>query len=360
MNCEKYNPTKKYVQINDLVIDNFDMLESAQIAGGFKTSSTAYTFGHGSYSPSKARQNFLTEQNLSLRLNLNYKKLSRENKKYYKDWVKMNLLKPGKIYAVEGNQLLFAFMNVTSFSEEYQMFKDMISIDVDITLHEGTWHIADKKKIFLEPYDLCNFSECLDFKDIDECVDCCISCKTVDRETCNGCMCDCDYLNEENSLCFMKNEAIENFYKQCVETYRIIYNCQVGKEIFGDKINGIKICKPDVCNTMIAGQFYSNTIVDSDLVTITLTGEWENPTIEINGNKMQIRGKYSGTLKLYPDGTIMYRADDCCDFNEIAFSNLKIIDNFGYLVHHGTNQIFIDGSCCKMGCVFIKVDELTF
>jgi len=84
--------TRKYIQFNDLVIDNYDMLASANLSGGFKTSTIPYSFTHGSYAPLKGRQQFSTEQSLSMTLKLNTKKLSCDQRKFYKKYVQQNLI----------------------------------------------------------------------------------------------------------------------------------------------------------------------------------------------------------------------------------------------------------------------------
>ncbi len=355
--------TRKYVQFNDLVIDNFDMLTSADLSGGFKTETQSYSFGHGSYAPSKARQQFAEEQQLSMTLKLDTRKLSCDQRKFYKDYVLMNLLLFGKLWAIEGEQLLWTNAFVKSYSESYSTERYTINIDIDLTLYEGIWHKADSRKVFLQPYSACNFEDCLDFREIDECLDCCTTCIQPKQQPCAKCLCECDYLNAENSLCELKKEIAASFYGQCNDTYKIIYNCEAGEKIWGyEKMLGDKICKADSCKSIIAGQFYSDTIVDSTNVTITIIGTVKDPLITINNNTMQILGEYSGELKLLPNGDIYYQADKCCPEVVIDIDNLVIPDGnmFGFLVHHGNNSIIVEtNNCCDMTCVYVKTDRLT-
>ena len=44
---------------------------------------------------------------------------------------------------------------------------------------------------------------------------------------------------------------------------------------------------------------------------------------------------------------------------KVDLDNLVIEDEFGFTVHHGMNRLVVTGSCCKMACVYIDVDELT-
>ena len=89
-NCENYIPIRRYVQFNDLVIDSADMLSSASYKQNSKTESEEYSYGHGSYVNFKSPQQFLTEGDLSLTISIDYRKYRREERKYLKDFIKLN------------------------------------------------------------------------------------------------------------------------------------------------------------------------------------------------------------------------------------------------------------------------------
>lgn len=354
--------TRKYIQFNDLVIDSFDMLADADLSGGFKTETTAYSFGHGSYVNFKNRQQFSEEQTLSLTIKLDTRKLDCSNAKFYKDFVYLNLVHPGKLWAVQGEELLWTNAFVQGFSEPYGIERYMTSIDLDLVLYEGVWHKADTRKVFLKPYNPCIFDDCLDFRDVGECLDCCGACNLVERVECPKCACQCEFLNPESSLCVLKKEATNNFYNQCGDTYQIIYNCEAGKDFWKEKMLGEKVCKADTCKGMIAGQFYSNTVLDSENIIITLKGYFINPKININGNMMVINGEYDGTLTLTASGDVYYRDSDCCVDTLLPIEKLVIPQNntLGYIVHQGMNSLVVEtGDCCRMACAYIKVDAIT-
>lgn len=354
--------TRKYVQFNDLVIDNYGMLESADLSGNFKTATTDYSFGHGSYAAFKSKQQFSAEQSLSMSLKLDTRKFSCDQQKYYKEYLFMNIMSPGKLWAIEGEQLLWTNAFVKDFSETYTTERNIVNIDIDFVLYEGIWHKADAKKVFLQPYDLCDFSEKHGFQETEECNDCCISCSKP-KQTCAKCLSDCEFLTAENSFCELRKDVAENFYNQCGSTYKIIYNCEAGNKIWGiDKMLGHKICKKDSCENIIAGQFYSDTTIDTDQVTITLIGNVKDPKITVNGNTMQIMGEYNGKLTLTANGEIYYLEDECCLEKEISINQLIIPEGntFGFIVHQGMNGIIVEtNNCCNMTCVYVKVDGLT-
>ena len=356
--------TRKYVQFNDLVIDNYDMLASADLSGGFKTATINYSFGHGSYASFKARQQFSIEQSLSMTLRLDTRKLTCDQRKFYKKYILLNIMKPGKLWAIEGEQLLWTNAFVKDFSETYALEKHVTHIDVDLVLYDGVWYKADSRKTFLQPYSLCNFGEFFDFRETDECFDCCVSCIPTNRP-CPKCLADCEFLTAENSFCELKSDIAEAFYSQCGETYRIIYNCSAGERIWGEeKMLGNKLCKQGVCHTIIAGQFYSDTVVDSRDVTVTIIGSVRNPIITINGNSMQVIGEFDGRLTLTSNGEIFHQPDECCAALDVEVDINKLVipegNTFGFLVHSGMNQVLVEtNNCCDMVCVFIKAGRLT-
>lgn len=358
MKCYNLNPLKTYVQFNDLVIDNAEMLSSASLTQQTKTETQEYSYGHGSYAYFHKPQLFLTEGELSMTLNIDYRMFHNEDKRFIRDYIKLNLLKPGRLWAIEDNKLLWAWAYVTDFSEEYQKFKGILSVDVNLKLWEGVWHIADTKKTFLAPYSVCNMLDCEDFRDIQECISCCISCPT-EEIYCDSCLCDCGDLDKDSSLCVMGLKTLEEFMR-CGESYRIVYSCVKGKQLFDNELINKKICKKDYCLNVIAGKFYSNTILDSTCVNIILEGKFQDPVIEINGNKMQIMGDYEGILKLDSSGNIYFSESECCEMEEVDVENLIIPNDFGYTVHHGNNSLIVTGVCCHMACAYIDVDEITY
>lgn len=357
--CENYNPVRRYVQFNDLVIDSFDMISSAEYKQNTKTETEEYSFGHGSYVNFKSSEQFLTEGDLSLTLRIDYRKYRREEKKYLKDFIKINLIKQGRLWAIEDNKILWAYAFVTDFSEEYEEYKGYISIDVDFTIYEGVWHITDPHKTYLVPYSTCYFIDCYDFKEI-ECDECCIPCKEKPMvEECASCLCHCDDLIKENSLCVV-GKSILNDFMNCGESILLVYDCNKAYEFFEDKAYGQKMCKKDICNGTIASRFYSGTVLQTHDVDIRLEGKFQNPIININGNKIQIKGDYEGTILFTRDGNVQYSQAECCPFEDIDLDNIIILDDFQYTIKHGMNSIIVTNSCCEMACIYIYVDEITY
>ena len=355
--------TRKYVQFNELVIDNYDMIASANLGGGFKTTTIPFSFTHGSYAPLKGQDQFSREQSLTMTLRLNTKKLTCDQREFYKRYVQQNLIRAGKLWAVEGNQLLWTHAFVRDFGEAYMLDETTVYIDIDLVLYEGIWRKADPRKTFFQPYDVCRFEEIHHFRNLPECSDCCLCLPTGER--CPSCLTDCEFLNAENSLCEMHAEVIAAFYRHCTDSFRIIHNCEVGFNIWGaEHMLGHKLCKEDPCKHLIAGEFYSDTLLDTRNVTITLIGTFENPAITVNGNTMVINGTFNGRLVLNANGEMIYIEDECCpsQSKRLPLGDLQIPEGntFGFVVRNGMNQVIVEtNNCCDPVCIFIKEERLT-
>lgn len=345
---------RKYIQFGDLVMDGYDMLESADLSGGFKTQTREYSFTHGDYAAFKRPQQFAQRQALSATLKLDLRKINCELRDTYRDYIYMELSKPARLWAVQGGQLVWAWAFVDDFSEVYTYERNMFNIDVNFVIFEGVWHKADTRKTFLKPFDVCNFLES-HYIEQDECPHCCV-CDDSHKEPCPACAADCDFLMDEYALC-SNLDKIPKMYGECMDGYQIIYSCMAGEKLFGDKSLGQKMCQKESCYSIIAGQFVSDTVLETDDVTITLIGAALNPYITINGNTMRLMGEYKGRLTLYPNGDIYYEGNECCPGEWIGADKIVIPDgsSFGFIVHRGNNSVIIDtNECCVLTCAYIK------
>ena len=362
--CQEFNPIRKYVQFNDWVFDSYDTISKATYKVGTKTEPHEYSFGHGSYIGAKGINQFWTEGELSLSIDVNYRLYRKEDRKYVLNFIKQNMQKHGKIWAIQDDKILWAWAYVEEFSDEYERWKDHYSFDVDFKLWEGVWHVADLTDLFLLPYDVCDFTEDYDFQEVDPCgdLDCCASCSTKYQATCPDCVNDC--LDVENNACVLmggnNRQSVLDGFLNCGKSYRIVMNCNKGASLFGDRALGNKICKDGFCKSAIAGKFYSDTYADTDLVSFTLSGHWQDPLIDINGTKLLIKGEYDGTLRMDESGNVTFQEDECCPEVEIPLNDVQWQNDFGFTVHQGMNRVTVEGSCCEMGCIYIKTDGISY
>lgn len=356
---------KKYLQFNDLVIDSYSMLDSYDVSTSFKVETQEYSFSHGSYIRFRNGNPYAQESDISITLLIDIKKLSCDQVQYYRDYINYNLTRPGKLWAVAGNTLMYAYAVITDQNETYSESTQRLSIDVDLKLYEGVWHKADMFSTYLRPFDLCNFLECEDPVDMQDCSNYCINCNCMPEngeDSCIECDCTCSLECNDVNLCDIRQQALDAFYTKCGDNYKIIYNCKAAYDNYGVESLGTKICKKDYCDSVIAGRFQSDTVLETDGVTITIIGYVKDPYITINGNSMQVLGKYDGILTINGDLEVHFREDDCCTDELVDIKNIKIPpgSTYGFTVRRGYNTITIEtNNCCRMACAYIKVDAIT-
>lgn len=342
---------RHYIQFNDLVFDEYDMVGENDSSTSFKVSDSEYSFGNGSYSPMKAERNYVAAGSVSFTLTLRMNKLACDERKYYRRFAVSELSKNGRLWAVQDNTLIWAWGRVTSLSEGGGT--DRVELDLDISLPEGVWHKADKLRTFLVPYNRCEFMDCYGYKDLDPC-DCC----SPKVESPQDCCCDCP--TKEMALCYHKD--LQDLY-DCDLKYKVVYDCLSGEDYFGFE-NGVhigqKLCT-EYNGSLISGQFYSDTDIDTD-VKITLIGTFSDPYIEVNGNGNFIEGDFTGQLSINPNGEVYYLDENGCEEELLDVSAWKIPSDmtYGWTVHPGNNSLLIEThNCCGFVCAFVEDDPLT-
>lgn len=354
---------RRYIQFNDLVFDNYSMVSEPEHQVDFKVNTQEYGFGNGSYLPLKRNYMFAKEQAVSLTLTFGMLKLPCEFRPFYKQFAVAEIGKPGKLWAVVNNELVWAHAVVNSFSEG-EARKDEYVINVDFVLPEGVWHKADRNKTFLTPYDPCTYLECKGFQPPKECGggDCCEQCRKdiadamANEEDC-GCCC-CGKPTKDMALCNHYKD-LQDFYEECTNSWLIKYSCRLGEEYFGDNYTGSRICTENTCTNVIAGLFYSDTEMPTTGVELIIDGEVSDPAITINDNTNVITGTYE-KLRIKANGDV-YSITDCCEtlLNPSVW-NIPSDSEYGWTIHQGQNSIVIDrGSCCGGACAYVQVDSLT-
>lgn len=355
------NYGRRYIQFNDLVFDHVDMISADDLTVSFKRKDTEYTHRHGSYIPHNSRFLLAEASNFSMTIFLKMKKLPCDARPFYADFAKTQLAQVGRLWAVSNNRLIWAWAELQSFGESQNPKRDTLEFDVEVYLPEGIWHKADPKKTFLHPWDVCDFMDCYDYKEIDSC-DCCTNCGDVKDAGCP--CCDCNGLTEDMALCHHLND-LQGFYT-CHADYRIVYDCEAA-ERFSSISNyvGQKMCTE---NGLISGLLYSNSDLESDYVKIRIHGHVKDPVITINGNTNIIMGEYDN-LRINPDGSVEYWEDDCCE-HQFADVDAWVIPRedgmfYGWVIKPGNNSVMIETNyccsddCCKPTCAYFEIDPIT-
>lgn len=354
---------KRPIQINNLVIDSVDMLDSLDFSVATKAQSTPYSYGDGSYLPSRSKQVFVEEQTASMTIRIKLKKVRCNERLQYKDYIVTNLLQNGKLWCVEGTRLLWAYFSLDDYAESKDSSFYDISMNISLTFPEGVWHFANPYTTFLKPYNACDFNICNEYREIDYCKNACSVCGG-DCYTPNGdagcCDCDCDSLDRESSLACIGKNTIQSFYGNCRSSYQVLESCTAGKRIFGDELlRGTKLCAKPL-SRFVAGKVYAETVKDTNQVTIVLDGTFTDPTIEFNRNTILLSGSYDGIVTIYPNMEGTYQKK-CCDPVPIALENItkQAGSNYEFMAHHGNNSLIVNLGKCGFACVYVKIDNIT-
>ena len=366
---------KRYLQFNDLVFDGYDMISDYDEPLQYKGSSQTYSYGHGSYRPLKSDYLYVSERQVNMTITLKLKKIPCEYRKFYIQFAEQELGKPGKLWAIKNNEILWANAVVSNIRPVNNGRQDIVVFDIEFIIPGGVWHKADKAKTFVLPYDVCSLMDCKGFEEYDPCAtaeggsDCCDSCQTnrTYREMRDRCGCCCeDDLKPEMALCYHTNE-LQQFYG-CDTPYQLVYSCEAAEKFSKERALGQRLCVEDACtDSVIAGRFYSDTDIPTEDVTITIIGDMKNPWVEINGNTNIIEGEYSGELRIEPSGDIYYLpcGDECCEPTLLDPSVWTIPkgNDYGWTVYPQLNSVVIHlNACCSqcgLACVYIDASSIT-
>ena len=346
---------KTYIQMNALV---FDEVISDGYQSSFKTFESEYGSSHGSYFPQKRKGGLLRASSVTMTLIFRMRTLPCEIRPFFPDFVKEQLTTQGKLWAVQNGTLIWAHAVAITLYDRVNNFNDTLEVDVEFYIPEGVWHKADKQRTFLVDYDPCELMECYEFQEIRPCfdTDCCKCGQPI-----GACTCDCcDQVSKDDALCY-NLDKIKDF--TCSADFRVIYDCEAAERFFSDFLSdermGQKFCS--TCGEMIAGQFYSETVIPTDMVKITMKGKFKNPYIEINGNGNYIKGEYDGILEVYGDGKAYFSVDGCMECDALPVSTWIIPEGmeYGWTVFPRKNRIIVDGGSCCTYCIWVEVDALT-
>ena len=357
---------KRYLQFNDLVFDGYDMISDYDEPLQYKGSSTAYSHGHGSYRPYKSDHLFVSERQVNMTITLKMRKIPCDYRKFYAQFAEQELGRPGRLWAIKNNEVLWAMASVNNKRPVNNGKKDEVVFDIEFVIPDGVWHKADRQKTFVLPYDACSLMDCKGFEETTECT-CCVGCEDnklfkAMRDRC-GCCCE-DDLASDMALCFHLNE-LQAFYG-CDTPYQLVYSCEAAERFSNERAFGARLCVADICSdAVISGQFYSNTDIPTDEITLTLAGDFKNPWININGNVNIIEGEYSGKLIIYPSGDVYYQTDENCEptLLEPSVWTIPSGNSYGWMVYPRLNSVVIYANkCCSESgrtCVYIDAESIT-
>lgn len=362
---------RRYLQFNDLVFDGYDMLSDYRETKSIKGSSTAYSYRHGSYRPFKSQYLYIEESRVTITLTLKLRKIACDQRNNYVKFAKQELSKVGRLWAIEAGEIIWAWAIAQNINPVVTRRRDEVVYDIEFVIPGGVWYKADKAKTFLLPYDICSIMDCKDFREYDPCAtqrgggDCCEACENNQIEMQDRCGCCCeDDVTADMALCYHKGE-LQKFYS-CDTPYQLVYDCEHAERFSTEPAMGQRICVDDECeDSVISGQFYSDTDLPTQEMTITLVGDAHNPWITINGNTNIIEGEFHGKLIIQASGDVYYQESECCE-PELLDPSVWVRPtgmDYGWTINPGMNSItvYMNACCSQSGlqCVFIDHNAIT-
>lgn len=305
---------KRLLQFNQLPFA-FGEISDPTYTVAFKGESQPYTNAtHGSYYPTLGESGILSSGTFRATFSIDFKKLACEDKIRYARFVRRELAKSGKLWAVQnGVELMWTNARITDISEgvDDPSKKDLFNFAVTFELIEGVWHLAKRTRTFLCDYCPNRFEDfdtqyCNDTYDYYGVCDetgnsSCLPCEFNDYsppkyEGCNWKpLCYFPLFNERISRDINGQEVVvpsiyDMFGVSCSNQTYIRYDCDLEKAWFCYDGSWGRKWRLDTskANNATMVTFCSRTDLPTTGVRVRLVGEYVNPTITINGDTVTI------------------------------------------------------------------------
>lgn len=369
MACRIQIKPRRYIQFNDLV---FDGTESVQVntseSYAAKLDEMSYTFKSGSYVPVRKDGLIYESTEVGLVLHIPTLRWSAKQIKAHQNFILTQLTRPGKLWAIDpGGELIWAHAipkTLEPASDWSIGYGGHINIQVTFLLYEAVWHKADPARTFLVDYEMCDFVTVLGscFQN----VACPNACELVTPE-CDSCHGDIEY-DFYHALCCLQDDIMHEFYNLCKSKWRIVWNCEAGYELFGaDYMLGTPFCQqvlPDCELKVLVASFFSDSVLLTRDITITLVGDFKDPIIYVNNRKLSLAGEWKGYTMINLSKGLVYNAtsaaklhiEDCRE--EFRLRDVEVCNDDLYFTY-GYNEITVEGVTSYKACVVISHDRKT-
>lgn len=372
------NEQKRIIQFKELVIDNGLITQGESVS--YKNTEIDFVGKSGTYAPNTGVHR--NSGSVDVELLIPLRGIPKNILSDYKSFIAQNLEGRGRLWAVCGNDLMWAWATVTDVTLSYSRSNQgSLSRAVRFSLPEGVWHKADPLKVYLEDYYSCNFDtgchscgNCEDdrcanvvaiktkeeeeeLSDLGQHVDC-VNCKKFDAsgkvlETYKGVCVECkaggccSRTKNLESLCeaLKKDPCCELFADRCNKPKRIVYSCNEQDNRFG-KLSSFGQKFDSLGNSFISSTITSSTVVPSSQVIVRLVGCFINPKIQIGVGTVEIEGEYEGMIIINAEtGEIWYsnskEYDHICTENLIGLSNVSQTPYFK--IEDCNTRIYVSG-----------------
>lgn len=369
---------KRLLQFNDITFA-FGEISSSSYAATFKGDVQNYTnAAHGGYYPSMGDFQKLETTGFEADLAFDFSGIACDEKVRYARYIKRQLAKSGKLFATQyGSQLIWTNARVVSINEllDTPTERDMLRLSVSFELIDGYWRLCSRTRAFLCEYCPENFQDfdpyyCFDTTDLlGQCDETgsskCIPCEfnlydPPEFEGCTG-----------KPMCNYSAKELESMFgNNCANRWHIDYSCEKEADFFCFDVPwGHKYRLPSDSNyNEHEFVFCSRTDLPTEFVRIRLSGVFNNPWVEVNGDKVWVK---PDTPMLPINGVItfgfgpeIYRTDNVRDgeTNAQDVTNRFLRTNTPFFqLNPGPNTIKVGGNMYhKDSYIYIEPVEITF
>lgn len=216
-------------------------VSSQSYTSTFKGDTQSYTnAAHGGYYPEYGEFGKLETSEFSATVAISFKDIECDAKTRYARFIKRQLSKSGKLWAVQnGGELIWARARVLSVNEDVEDASETNTLRLNITfeLIDGYWVIASATRTFLCSYCPPRFEQfdpyyCFEVTDLIG------ECDATGASKCYPCLANlyeapindgCDW----KPLCYWsQNERVAMFGKECYNEFAISYSCDLESDYF--------------------------------------------------------------------------------------------------------------------------------
>lgn len=338
---------KKLVQFNELVFNHTAYIEDQpEIIIDFKNSTNTFANSHGDYSPERCGPRKVNSKQFDVTLMVDKNKFPCEDREVIEQFVLDNFFSVGRLWAIQGDILLWSLAKVLSVSEGFDEKRGYLSFTVTFYLSEGIWHIADETATYFDDYYQCDVTDCYAALERDLC-DCCLcNIKLAAVKRCPPC--------DGEKLCEIPKDKLSEVIGNCGNNKKISYSCCEQTETgcafseYGD--------------TTAFLQFSGKTLYETDDVVLEICGTFTNLGINWNGQQSIIEGNYTGQT-IINAGLVKNNCDylDISKFHGDCVNNADCIDRdcetdnprvgvtgsssgiVSWTVKKGTNNVILSG-----------------
>ncbi|MGM0341669.1 hypothetical protein [Enterococcus sp. AZ007] len=270
---------KKLVQFNELVFNHTAYVDQQpDIAIEFKNSSSSFANAHGDYSPERCGPRKVNSKQFDVTVMVDKNKFPCEDREVIEQFVLDNFFSVGRLWAIQGDILLWSLAKVLTVSEGYDEKRGYLSFTVTFYLSEGIWHIADGTATYFDDYHQCDVTDCY---------------AALERELCDCCLCNIGLAPVKRCLpchgerlCDIPKDKLSEVIGNCGNNKKISYSCC-------DQVATAEAQSEYGDNTAFL-QFDGHTLYETEDVVLEICGTFTDLGITWNGQQSILEGTYTG------------------------------------------------------------------